>query len=146
MTTILGLYKKVDSIKLRDQIIPIIKETEDVLISLNQDQLYYLGTEKDGTLLQPYRPYTIQLKEIKGQPTDRTTLFDTGSFYEGFTIRTDGNLITFDSKDDKTQKLEAKYGNQIFGLTKENLTVYSFGAFYNAVKKHIQEKSGLQFT
>lgn len=145
MSTITALINRVKTINLRENIEDIIQLTEPDLIDINQSQLYGKGQDALGKELKPYSFITEVHKREKGQPFDRTTLRDTGAFYSGFTIDVSQGLITFNSTDRKTPELEAKYGQQIFGLTKENKRVYSFGVFYEAVKNHITKKSGLQF-
>lgn len=145
MSTITQLLNRVQSIKLRENIEDIIQLTEPDLIQLNQDQLYGKGIDSMGVELKPYSFITEVYKRKKNQPFDRTTLRDTGSFYRGFEVEVDNGLITFKSTDPKSPELEAKYGSKLFGTTKENKRVYSFGIFYEAVKNHITKKSGLQF-
>ena len=134
-----------NSLHLRESVETIIQEQEKDIIKLNQDQLYYLGEGSDSKPLKPYSFLTELIKREKGQPYDRTTLKDTGAFYSAFKVDVNSGLITFDSSDEKTQMLEKKYGNQIFGLTSENKTAYSFGIFYEELKKYITKKTGLQF-
>ena len=104
----------------------VIRDNEQIIINLNrQDQLYNKGitsTSKDISSYRPYKSLTIKIKQEKGQPTDRVTLRDRGDFYEGFYIEyfEEGFLIS--STDEKTKKLKAKYGEDIFGLTNENLS------------------------
>lgn len=104
----------------------IIREKEQIIINFNREsQLYNKGItskSKDISSYKPYRRVTIQIKQDKGQPTDRVTLKDRGDFYEGFYIEyfEEGFLIS--STDEKTKKLKAKYGEDIFGLTNENLS------------------------
>lgn len=145
MSTITALIAKLQTLDLRNQVPVIIEQTKQDLITLNQNQLYYLGKDSTGAELKPYSFLTEHYKREKRQPFDRTTLKDTGEFYSKFTIEATDSLIVFNSTDPKTPKLEAKYGNQIFGLTKENKTVYSKGVFYDLIKRYISQKTGLQF-
>lgn len=140
------MINKVNSIQLPLAIPVIIENTSQELITLNQDQLYYLGKDSEGNDLKPYSFLTEFYKREKNQPFDRTTLKDTGAFYRGWNIKTSDNLFTFDSTDPKTPMLEEKYGSKIFGLTADDKIKYSFGAFYDGIKKHITEKTGLQFS
>lgn len=140
------MLKKFQSIDLKAEIPNIIDRTQQDLIQLNQSQLFDKGVNADNEELQPYTFLTEFFKREKGQPFDRTTLKDTGAFYAGFNIKTSDQFIIFDSTDSKTSDLEQKYGNRIFGLTPENKTVYSFGAFYDNVKRYISQKTGLSFS
>ena len=69
----------------------------------------------------PYTPYTIEVKTIKGQPTDRVTLRDTGEFHESFYIEASDTQFVIKAHDWKTEKLIRTYGREILGLTRENL-------------------------
>lgn len=100
----------------------IVARTLDVhrddVVRLNRQQLQ-AGTNADGSLIRPfYKPLTVRIKKAKGQPADRVTLRDTGSFYGGmYAQRTAGGLLEVSSTDDKTEALQDKYGDQIFGLS-----------------------------
>jgi hypothetical protein len=59
---------------------------------------------------------TIQIKEEKGQPTDRVTLYDTGDWYKAIKITVNGNKIVFSDSDFKTEDLMEKYGKKILGV------------------------------
>ena len=104
----------------------IIREKEQIIINFNREtQLYDKGiTSKSKSILsyKPYRRLTIQIKQDKGQPTDRVTLKDRGDFYEGFYIEYFEEGFLINSTDEKTKKLKAKYGEDIFGLTNENIS------------------------
>ena len=104
----------------------VIRDNEQIIINLNrQDQLYNKGitsTSKDISSYRPYKSLTIKIKQEKGQPTDRVTLRDRGDFYEGFYVRYFEAGFLINSTDEKTKKLKAKYGEDIFGLTNENLS------------------------
>ena len=146
MVTVNDMLKRFQSIDLKAEISNIIDRTSQDLIQLNQSQLFDKGVNADNEELQPYTFLTEFYKREKGQPFDRTTLKDTGAFYAGFNIKTSDQFIIFDSTDSKTSDLEQKYGNRIFGLTPENKTAYSFGTFYDNVKRYISQKTGLSFS
>lgn len=94
----------------------------DEMIILNQDDQLDLGIDNRGKKIRPpYKKLTIKLKKLKGQPTDRVTLHDEGDFYRGMHTERTGKGIYIDSKDKKTEKLVTKYGDQIFGLNRNNL-------------------------
>lgn len=100
-----------------------VRKFEPEILELNtQDQLAQRGVDGAGAKLFPeYRPLTIKIKTIKGQPTDRVTLEDTGDFFDGFRIHYGRTFFGIFSEDEKADKLEAKYGPDIFGLTDANL-------------------------
>ena len=144
MGTILGMYRNFQNIKLRDQVPIIIEETKQSLVELNHAQLDE-GFNADGIELEPYAQSTIAYKKSKGQRFDVTTLKDTGAFRSKWVLEVSKTDITFNSSDSKTDGLVEKYGYNIFGLTKDSKTTYSLGIFYDRIKKHISEKTGLAF-
>jgi len=104
-----------------DQTIGIVKRNESEILDLNRrSQLYDKGIDSLGLDLKPYAFFTIQIKQLLGQPFDRTTLNYSGSFYRGFKINFNDMTLSFDSDDSKTNDLIGKYGRNIFGLTTEN--------------------------
>lgn len=95
-------------------------EFRDAMLNMERSRLKE-GERADGTVIEPpYTLFTIMVKERKGQPTDRVTLFDTGDFYGAFTAEASGDTLFLSSSDWKTEKLERKYGEAIFGLTEED--------------------------
>lgn len=98
------------------------KYKEQILDYIRENQLFEQGIDGNGNKLLDYKPFTIAIKQQKGQPTDRTTLNDTGSFYRGFDlIFTDQNAIGVFSRDEKTPELVKKYGADIFSFTVKNI-------------------------
>ncbi len=97
------------------------KYKDEILDFIKEDQLFNKGIDGQGKKLRKYTNYTIGLKKLKGQPTNRTTLFDTGSFTEKMDlIFTDQNSIGVFSRDLKTPDLIEKYGSNIFTFTVQN--------------------------
>lgn len=80
------------------------------------------GVTNRGRQIQPdYSPFTVRIKEERGQPSDRVTLYDRGDFRAGFFVAKGKSAFSIGSSDDKAESIERKYGNEIFGLTDENL-------------------------
>jgi len=101
----------------------IIKAKEKFILDLNRQAQLMQGIDSDGEKIAPeYKPFTIEIKQLIGQPYDRVTLFYSGKFYAKFRIKFDKSNLTFqiDSTEEKVTKLVIKYGDNIFGLTKEN--------------------------
>jgi hypothetical protein len=101
----------------------ILDSNKERILDLNREtQLREKGIDSKGKKLQEYAYFTIQIKQLIGQPFNRTTLFYSGKFYEGFTYTYNRNTYTLNiySTDKKTPLLEEKYGSDIFGLTKDN--------------------------
>lgn len=113
-----------------------INEKEQQVVELNRDQLYYDGIDAYENPLWPeYRPYTIEMKEIRNsipghiyEPTDHVALIQDGGFYAGMYIIYRPNEIVIWSKDPKVGKLVRKYGREIFGIAEKNMP-----KFYNLV-------------
>lgn len=102
----------------------LVKDNEAWICDMNtEDQLFERGVNRVGVSIMdymPYRPKTIEIKEIKGQPTNRVTLRDEGDFHRSFKVDADNEKFRILSTDGKAEWLEKKYGRQIFGLTDEN--------------------------
>lgn len=113
-----------DNLKDGTYISEIIKENEAWICDMNtEDQLYERGVNRVGVDIMDYMPYTpktIEIKEIKGQPTNRVTLRDEGDFHASFKVIVDKDKFTITAEDWKTEFLIRKYGRQILGLTDEN--------------------------
>lgn len=114
-------------------------EIDSYITELNLEQMYR-GIDSDGYPIEPeYKPYTINEKQRKGQPIDRVTLYDTGSFYRGATNIYSGNGITLTSTDSKTNELISKYGDEIFGLTPNSLELVR-EVFFELILQKIKDK------
>jgi len=103
--------------------IELVKGHEaEVLDANTQEQLFEKGETATGAPVEPgYRPFTVSIKRQKGQPTNRVTLRDTGDFHDSFFVNYGDNYFAIGARDDKVEKLERKYGKEIFGLNEENL-------------------------
>lgn len=86
----------------------------------NREQMMAGITSEENPISPTYIPYTQHIKRLAGQPTDRVTLFSTGSFQEGMFTKVQGDGLVTGSTDTKTDDLTAKYGEGIFGLTDTN--------------------------
>ena len=93
--------------------------------SITEEQLFEKGIDGLGKSLPSYSPVTIQLKKLKGQPFDRTTLRDSGDFHSSIKVKLqkDGIKIESDPIKEDTNLLEV-YGEEILFLTEENLTEF----------------------
>jgi len=94
-----------------------IEEHSPDIIELNLAQLE-AGQTAEGEEIRPfYKPITVKIKKTKGQPTDRVTLKDEGSFYGGFRTEPAPGGTAVTSTDEKTAALVKKYSLDIFGLS-----------------------------
>ena len=103
----------------------ILLENEAYIIDMNAtEQLFEQGINNLGVPIDdyaPYTPYTIQIKQEKGQPTNRVTLHDEGDFSGSFYMEVGNEKFEIKAGDFKTHDLMKKYGRQILGLTNENI-------------------------
>jgi hypothetical protein len=115
----------------------IIEDNEDVIVSMNvDDQLYGLGITSSGIEINSFAPYsfkTIGIKEQKGQPTDRVTLRDTGTFHRSVYVVASENEFSIHASDDKVEKLMFTYGEDILGLTANNLNDLIWNHVHDAI-------------
>lgn len=118
-----AIQSKVDALrswqdKAEENVIIAAREFEAEILDYNtEEQLFRRGQYSDGTAVAPpYRPFTIQVKQAKGQPTGRVTLRDTGDFHQSFSVVWQPTQFVVTASDAKTGKLVQKYGREIFGL------------------------------
>lgn len=100
------------------KIIQLILEQHDQGIDGNNEKL----KSAKANFSNAYSDYTIFLKEQKGQPTDRVTLKDKGTFYASHNVLLDGEdfLITAQTLKEDNDLIEV-WGEDILMLTDENL-------------------------
>lgn len=92
-----------------------------MVIYMQQQRLYETGKDSKGESLGSYSPFTVVIKQSKGQRTDHITLRDTGDFYKSMTFHATETEIVFDAdaqKDD--DNLFDDFGINILGLTEKN--------------------------
>jgi hypothetical protein len=116
--TILELNKNVQAFDVEKELDKLILANEKEILATNKEQLYEYGVDSRGVPLGDYALKTQEYKQEAGQRYDHITLNDTGDFYQGFKI--DIQDYEIGSTDSKANKLRAEYGDDIFGLTKEN--------------------------
>jgi hypothetical protein len=123
MSTIKNLRKRVQNFQVQEVAVKSLDQTKEAIADLNVQQMIS-GKRADGSEILPtYKDITIAIKKSKGQPTDRVTLRDTGLFQEKITTTVTANKVITDSSDDKSEKLQKKYG-RIFGLSENFKSEY----------------------
>lgn len=126
----------------------IIWDNDAYIIDMNaEEQLFERGINRLGVEIMdyaPYRPVTIEIKEAKGQPTNRVTLRDEGDFESSFFLEVGDKQFEIKASDFKTEDLIKKYGRQILGLTDENIAIliwqYIYPDLMDEAKKQIYGK------
>jgi len=120
----------------------IINRNKSEIIELNtKDQLYIKGEDSLGLTLKPYSVFTIEIKQLLGQPYDRTTLNYSGAFYNGFYLKVDKDnlVLNFNSTDNKTPDLISKYGRNIFGLNYDNQQKLNYEIIFPELENYIRQ-------
>lgn len=119
MATGVEILNKYRSLNIRTAIQETLQETENSALDLQAEQMYE-GKRSTGGMIRPlYSPITIQIKQEKGQVSDRVTLNDTGVFYRSLYMRITPYSFEFLSNDIKRFDIEGKYGAWIYGLSPE---------------------------
>ena len=120
-----NLSKVYDDLKNGKLISKVIIDNEDIIVYLNaQEQLYEKGINALGVHISdymPYKPLTIRIKKMKGQPTDRVTLRDEGDFEKSFYLSVNNKEFEIKASDWKAEDLVKKYGKDILGLSEDNI-------------------------
>lgn len=154
MSTIAEMTRKVSKLNLSVQVPRIIRATAPAIVKTQQEQMY-MGKNAKGVNIFPgdrapgvvYAPFTIFVKTHERhppQPIDRVTLRDTGTFYKGIQVKNiTREKFEITSKNKKTQELEDRYGEAIFGLNPDSRAVYISDYFLPELKQYIESTASL---
>ena len=149
MESFLGYIDLIKSVNVYDMLDEIFtnNRVQEEMIRLNQEQLQGGIDSQDEAIHtiggHPYRPYTIAVKELKGQPTDRVTLYDTGEFYKSFRVKITQNgyeiIADFNKPDgDIRDNLPGEF--DVLGLTVESIAELVWETIYPRLERIIKEK------
>ena len=145
--TIAALHTKIQKLNTDQIAVDCLNATKESIADLNAEQMF-TGLRADGSEILPdYKNLTIEIKEAKGQPTDRVTLRDTGAFYAGIKTSITQTSVITTSTDPKTEKLKKKYETskgKIFGLGGEFRQTFIDEVLRPVFKKKMQEATGLK--
>lgn len=148
MATILDVLNNFKRLKLRNQVKRMVEsDFNEQIIALNQRQLYAQSVDSNGEPLSFYKSVSYSLEKEKRNPLPgfgRPDLYDTGSFFRNFVVRSSNSLFTITSTDSKTNKLTAKYGKDIFGLTKESKEEFTKTTLYRGIERYIESTTGIK--
>lgn len=138
--TIDKLIANTEALDFNEVIKESVEETVQEITAYQQQQLYS-GLKSDGqTIFPSYTRLTEEIKTGKGQVTDRVTLKDTGAFYAGIQVRAGANGVSITSTDPKTEMLEKKYSEKIFGLNEDSAAKYSQNDLTPVATRKIKEQ------
>lgn len=122
----------------------IILEHEADIVAMNADeQLYEQGENALGVSIMSYRPYadsTIRRKRAKGQPYNRVTLRDEGDFERSFFLKVSLFDFQIAASDFKTEYLTRRYGDEILGLSDENVGVLRREYLYPGIMDRMKQR------
>jgi len=97
-------------------IVKSFKESEPDMQDMNVGQMNK-GIKSDGSLIGEYSRYSAKSGHI--------TLHDTGDFHDGIKFKTiTSEYALIESTDSKDAMLSEEYGDEIKGLTDENMDEY----------------------
>lgn len=132
---------KIRKINVYDATERAIQRTASTFVDLQREQLQQ-GLRADGEpIVPPYSASTVAKKKKKGQPFDRVTAKDTGSYYAGIGIEVDGDKVKIQSSDSKDGDLAKQYGKNLLGLGPGKRSEYVptlFPVLIDEIKKQIQ--------
>lgn len=117
----------------------VVKDNETIVVEyITQDQLFEKGEDSEGKSLGEYSPFTVEIKQLKQQPTDRITLKDEGNYHESHRIEvTEDGGFKIVVSDFKYGELVERFG-PIDSLNDENLNdliqAYIFPELLNKLK------------
>jgi len=125
-------------------------QVQSTMIEFNQDQLK-AGYDSTGQFINtsggsPYRLYTVKIKQTKGQPVNKVTLYDTGEFYKTFKVKIvkDGYLITANFEKEDGSILDNFSNNFDFmGLDNEGIQELTEQFILPILTKLLRKKLGL---
>jgi hypothetical protein len=121
----------------------VVRENEDIIVEMNsEDQLFEKGITSTGVEISsyaPYQPMTLEIKQGKGQPTDRVTLRDERDFHRSFYIEFKSEGFQIKASDSKADELIFEYGPEIMGLSEENRIDLLHNYFLPAIIKYYKQ-------
>ncbi len=115
--------KKFLKLDLKKEVIKILntQKVKEFVVEMQQERLFNTGKDSKGESLGRYSPFTVVIKQSKGQRTDHITLRDTGEFYESFTFYATDTELIFDADAQKDEdNLFDDFGLDIIGLNDFN--------------------------
>lgn len=112
---------KISEDDITNAVLKIIRDDKSFAIDLNTGQLFS-GVDSTGQMLDHYRSPGYADFKLTLNPKGVTDLKVTGQFYASFFMNAEAFPISFSATDSKKDELTKKYGENIFGLTKESIS------------------------
>jgi hypothetical protein len=106
------------------------------------------GINSIGQRLPDYSAFTVDFKQQYGvglgKVSDRRTLYMTGEHYSELYVRAQGEEIEFGSHDPKSEFIQKREGNEIYGFNADSRETYAPITF-EKFKEKFTEQTGLNF-
>ena len=136
----LQLKGKISSLKIQELASSAVDNTGFVAADLILAQLRK-GLKSDGNEMPDYSAVSV---DVYGKEPGPIKLYDTGAFYAGIKVVSDGKSIVYESSDKKGAMLEKRYSTksgQVLGLTENSRVEYALDLqpeFIDLVKKQLK--------
>lgn len=143
MTTIYDLLESFIQLDTDKIIESSIEETTEMLADLNALQLGQ-GQKSDGSYLPDYSPQSV---EEFGKPDGPIRLYDTGAYYQGITVKVEGDKVVFNNTDSKAAELDKRYATKrsnILGLNDGFQNEYINEGLLPNISKKLEQATGLK--
>lgn len=131
MNKIEEVAQRFKTLNIYDILDDVIKEEREFILNLNREQMLS-GNDVNGPLTNQY-----------GYHNPTWDLYETGAFQSAMYIQDLGEYFEIDSKDEKTDMLVERLGEDIFGLSKSNtelLVEYLRPILAKRIKEHLKIK------
>ncbi len=130
---------------------PIIQKHLDLIVKLNKDQLqkgetadgYATPSHKKSQMSEIYVDSKIERGVYDQSIYPRMNFYNEGDFYRGIKAKVTLFDIEIESFDSKAKDLEARYGNNLMGLTNESIGILVdtiIDEYINEVYKHLSKE------
>lgn len=132
--------------ELKNALNPVVRKTFEeygyvIKEYQTERQLFDKGQDSKGSIIRPaYTPYTIRLKQKKGQPTDRVTWKDTGRLYNSIRVEASENHVEITANVEYAKYLFKKYGDDVLGIQEELLREFADKYLLPNIKKEFDDK------
>lgn len=148
MTTAADLLENLQKVNINEIVKSSLINTTPALLRAQKKQMMAGKTAKGETIKPELRSqeYAKQKKaKYQESPFGIPNLRDTGEFQQNIYLEVDSDSYTLDSTDEKSSKLKAKYGEEIFGLSENSMENYVEKDLKPEFNRQITEITGLKF-
>ena len=148
MPTALDLLENLQKVNINEIVKSSLINTTPALLRAQKKQMMAGKTAKGENIKPELRSqeYAKQKKaKYQESPFGIPNLRDTGEFQQNIYLEVDSDSYKLDSTDIKSDKLKAKYGEEIFGLSENFIAEYTEKDLQPEFNRQITEITGLKF-